>query len=239
MSDMIDAANSGDGSERAPGFFGKVMTHGDFVSRRLAPAPLAIWDAWLQACMQGSREQLGGDWLDIYLTSPIWRFALAPGVLDDHSWAGVLMPSVDRVGRHFPLTIAAAAPGGAAVMDCLASGQPWFDQLEALALSSLADGFVLDQFDAALLALAPLPEQDDAGRFGAAGYRTTLASLDALPAALPALTAAALRGQSVWWSDGSAAVEPTLLMCRGLPAPASFAGMLAGTWAQSGWAALA
>jgi type VI secretion system protein ImpM len=34
---------------------------------------------------------------------------------------------------------------------------------------------------------------------------------------------------------GSAQVEPSLLLCRGLPAPAAFAGMLAGTWSQTGW----
>src|SRR5436190_512470 len=97
-----------------PGFFGKVMTHGDFVSR----------------------------WLDTYLTSPIWRFVLAPGVCDNRAWAGVLMPSVDRVGRHFPLTIAAGATSDGAILDWVGSGKEWFDQLEDLALSSLADGFV-------------------------------------------------------------------------------------------------
>ncbi|MES2259270.1 MAG: type VI secretion system-associated protein TagF [Pseudomonadota bacterium] len=223
-----------DEPDLAPGFFGKVTSHGDFVSRRLAPGPLAVWDAWLQAAMQGSRDALGPRWLETYLTSPIWRFALAPGVCDNNAWAGVLMPSVDRVGRHFPLTIIAGAPGGGALFDWLANGKPWFDQLENLALSSLDEGFMLDRFDSQLQAMPPLSDAA-AGQAGPAGFRLPIPSIDALGGQMPQLAAAALRGQSLWWTDGSAQVEPCVLLCRGLPAPAAYAGMLAGTWAQAGW----
>jgi type VI secretion system protein ImpM len=218
-----------------PGFFGKVMTHGDFVSRRLPPALLGIWDAWLQAGMQGSREKLGAGWLETYLTSPIWRFVLAPGVCDHHAWAGVLMPSVDRVGRHFPLTIAAGAASDGAILEWVGGGKAWFDQLENLALSSLSEGFVLDHFDAALQAMAPLPDRDSGLRPGPSGCRVELASVDAVSSQLGLIAAAALRGHSTWWTDGSADVAPSLLMCRGLPAPAAFGGMLAGNWEQTGW----
>lgn len=221
--------------DTAPGFFGKVTTHGDFVSRRLAPTLLGVWDAWLQAGMQSSREQLGARWLETYLTSPLWRFVLAPGVCDQHAWAGVLMPSVDRVNRHFPLTLAAGAVGGGAMMDWVADGADWFAQLEDLALSSLSEGFVLEQFDAALQAMAPLPDAASGVDTGNAGSRIALASLDAVTALLPQIATAALRGHSLWWTDGSAEVEPSLLMCRGLPAPATFSALLAGNWQQSGW----
>lgn len=97
----------------ALGFYGKVATHGDFVSRRLPRSFLDPWDHWLQDCLRYSQEQLGADWLDVYLTSPVWRFALAPGVCGDGAWTGVLIPGVDRVGRYFPLTVAAPLPRGA------------------------------------------------------------------------------------------------------------------------------
>ncbi len=216
------------------GFFGKVTTHGDFVSRRLPPALVGLWDAWLQAGLQASRELLGERWLDVYLTSPIWRFALAPGVCDEHAWGGVLMPSVDRVGRHFPLTIAAGASGGAALLDWLSCGQAWYEQAEALALSTLQEGFVLDRFDAAVQALAPLPDAPLAGRLGTADWRLELSSFDALAGLAPQVSAAALRGHSLWWTEGSARVAPSLLMCRGLPAPDVFGGMLAGMWPEAG-----
>lgn len=216
------------------GFFGKVTSHGDFVSRRLPPALVGLWDAWLQAGLQASRELLGERWLEVYLTSPIWRFALAPGACDEHAWGGVLMPSVDRVGRHFPLTIAAGAPGGAAMLDWLGCGQAWYEQAEALALSTLQEGFVLDRFDAAVQALAPLPDAPLAGRLGAADWRLELSSFDALAGLAPQVSAAALRGHSLWWTEGSAQVAPSLLMCRGLPTPAAFGGMLAGIWPETG-----
>ena len=60
------------------GFFGKLPSHGDFVRRRVADDFVAGWDAWLQSCLAQSRETLGDEWLDTYLTSPVWRFALAP-----------------------------------------------------------------------------------------------------------------------------------------------------------------
>ncbi|MBA5638458.1 type VI secretion system-associated protein TagF [Duganella sp. LX20W] len=216
------------------GFFGKVVSNGDFVSRRLPPALVGLWDAWLQAGLQASREQLGTRWLDVYLTSPVWRFALAPGACDDHAWAGVLMPSVDRVGRHFPLTIAAGAPGGAALLDWLTTGQDWYAQAEALALSTLQEGFVFERFDNAVQALAPLPDAPLAGQLagaqGSAAWRLDVASFDALAALAPQIAAAALRGHSLWWTEGSAEVAPSLLMCRGLPSPEQFGGMLAGIW---------
>lgn len=214
--------------EAGVGLFGKLTSHGDFVSRRLAPSFVASWDAWLQACLLGSRTALGQGWLDIYLTSPIWRFALAPGVCDHQAWAGVLMPSVDRVGRHFPLTLAAASAGGLPLRSWLEEQGGWFEQLEDLALSSLAERFDFDRFDAALQACTPLDAAPSVAASGALGVRVALEGVAAVGDACAALEAAALQGQSLWWTDGSDRVEPCVLLLRGLPAPAAFTRMLAG-----------
>ena len=88
------------------GFYGKLPARGDFVSRRLPRSFVEPWDAWLQQGFASSRDHLGDGWLEAYLTSPIWRFVLAPGVCGPAGVAGVVMPSVDSVGRYFPLTIA-------------------------------------------------------------------------------------------------------------------------------------
>ena len=92
--------------EGVPGWYGKIPYLGDFASRRLSQQFILEWDNWLQHSMTASRTMLGPDWLDTYLMSPIWRFVLLPGVIGESVWAGLLMPSVDKVGRHFPLTIA-------------------------------------------------------------------------------------------------------------------------------------
>ena len=138
----------------APGFFGKIPGNGDFVARRLPRAFTDPWDAWLQAGIADSQTRLGDAWLPVYLNSPIWRFALGAGVCGPQSWYGVMMPSVDRVSRCFPFTIAAGAGGGA--MASGAGGVPsaaWYAELEALALSALGAGFSLPGCDAALAAL--------------------------------------------------------------------------------------
>ncbi len=163
----------------APGYFGKVASHGDFVARRLPPDFIAAWDLWLQAGMRHSREQLAERWLEIYLNSPIWHFALGAGVCGRAAMAGVFMPSVDRVGRYFPLTLAACAleeEGDAP------RGGAWYQRLEELALASLAPGHALGMLDHALAALGADVPPPCAPAPGRALFWTTAAS--ASPAGL-------------------------------------------------------
>jgi type VI secretion system protein ImpM len=206
------------------GFYGKVSTHGDFVNRRLPPAIIGQWDDWLQRCLQASRQQLGNQWLTHYLSSPLWRFALAPGVLGEEGWGGVMMPSVDRVGRHFPLLLAAA--GAPPLLDWYHLHADWYDALDALARSSLDPAFTLAAFEA-----APLPLLMTAARPEA---QQCLPLADDMHAAV---ASAALQGHSLWWSEGSPSVQPSMLVCRGLPAPESFTAMLDGRWSVAGWGA--
>jgi type VI secretion system protein ImpM len=133
----------------APGYYGKVVTHGDFVQRRLSADFVADWDHWLQAGLANSRLALGEQWRDTYLNCPMWRFALGPGLCGANGMAGVLLPGVDRVGRYFPLTLAAsvrAVPESA-----------WYAALEGMALDSVEPGFSLAALDAALVRLGPAP----------------------------------------------------------------------------------
>ena len=83
------------------------------LSRRMCRARCSTpLENWLQGGMAASREKLGRSWEGAYLVQPIWSFwigSLVTGV----DCAGALVPSVDRVGRHFPLAIFAhAQPGG-------------------------------------------------------------------------------------------------------------------------------
>ncbi len=127
------------------GWFGKLPALGDFASRRLPQEFIQPWDSWLQQVVAGSQTILGERWLDTYLTSHIWRFVLAEDCLDSHAWAGILVPSVDRVGRYFPLCIAAEL-----TPDGVTSG--WFEALEDCARLALGSVEV-DTFDAALMAI--------------------------------------------------------------------------------------
>ena len=57
-----------------------------------------------------SRDALGEGWLETYLTAPVWRFALAAGCCGPAA-AGIWLPSVDRVGRYYPLRAGVPARG--------------------------------------------------------------------------------------------------------------------------------
>ena len=120
------------------GWFGKLPSLGDFVSRRLPTNFVEPWDTWLQEAITASRTQLGEQWQEIYLTSPIWRFVLMPGIYGNtEMWTGVLMPSVDKVGRHFPLTIATPVKPHPGMMQSVVAAQAWYAELEQVALASL------------------------------------------------------------------------------------------------------
>lgn len=194
----------------APGFHGKVPTLGDFLSRRLPPGFATPWDEWLQRLVQASRARLGPDWLAAWLEAPVWHFVLGAGIAGPARAYGVLIPSVDRVGRHFPFTILGLARAGGAALP------PWTLRAEALALSALDDGFDPVQLEADLSALgAP----DDPAPRSAAD-----------PGEWPAeaAIAALMPGETLWWCRESARVPATLLRCRGLPDAAAAAGLIAG-----------
>jgi type VI secretion system protein ImpM len=228
-----------------PGFFGKVTSHGDFVGRRLAPSFQQGWDDWLQAGMQQARQKLAERWAPTYLSSPIWRFALARGVCGESAWVGMMMPSVDRVGRHFPLTVAACIDGQESLLDCASLHDEWFQDLEELALSSLAEGFSLDDFDTALCNLGP-PGHSEASAVAGPAEVGTVIALDAAQelhaqlstpsvALMKAVAGAALQQHSLWWTDGSPQIAPCMLVCSGLPVPGAYVALLEGKWQENGW----
>lgn len=232
-------------SRTTPGFYGKIPNIGDFISRRLPSHFVRPWDEWLQTAIARSREQLDEEWLDTYLTSPIWRFVLSPGTCGTEACAGILMPSVDRVGRYFPLTLAALIQRKELLPRLFFIGSEWFCKLESLALSVLEDEFDLEQFDRDLqghILETFLPpdeafgfeqQQNQAGgqaetqkipqdRVEAGNAGEAFVSLDACLKSKPR------PDYSLWCTSGSEMVRPSLLVFDGLPPPASFAEFLTG-----------
>jgi type VI secretion system protein ImpM len=118
-------------------YFGKLPQLGDFVSGSLPRAFVEPWDTFLRELLASTRETLGADWLDAYLNGPIWRFALGAGLAGPISVVGTLMPSVDRSGRYFPLTIASLTRNAQQP----AGDDDWFGKAETLSLEALEDGF--------------------------------------------------------------------------------------------------
>lgn len=231
------------------GYYGKVSTHGDFVNRGLPVSFIAPWDAWVQEAVITCQQQLGDDWLSCYLTSPIYRFVLAPGICGENSWLGIMMPSVDRVGRYYPLTITTMNRSNINPFFLLEQEVSWFTNVEALALSSLADNFSLELFNHELNLLKSevfinnceslsSPEQINKQASHHAWQQTievdqTISSL--LPCFLDNLLKQSCFAYSLWWTQGSERVDPSLLISEGLPPFNGVAAMFDGNWEKWGW----
>lgn len=119
------------------GAFGKLPSLGDFLRADMPPGFVDPWDAWLQRSMMTARNTLGTRWHDCYFSAPIWRFTLAHGLAGRLPVLGILMASVDRVGRHFPLTLMAQLPQGTSSVQAHLSADATFTRLEDLALEAL------------------------------------------------------------------------------------------------------
>jgi type VI secretion system protein ImpM len=135
------------------GLYGKLPSEGDFVTRRLPWEFTSVWDDWLQQGMQASRVALGAGWLELYLSAPIWRFHMAPGVCGPMGWRGLFFASVDRVGRYFPLTLACADAGGPSLASLGADADAWI-AVEDAALAGLSPTLPIGEFDRLVEALA-------------------------------------------------------------------------------------
>jgi type VI secretion system protein ImpM len=234
----------------APGFFGKIPSNGDFINRRVSRSFLEPWDDWLQKAVARSREQLDKDWLDTYLTSPIWRFVLSSGVCSDQPYAGVLMPSVDKVGRYFPLTITVAIPKGFNILQLPKDVNEWFDNAEQQALTALEEPFNLEEFDreveqldipvavTASSQLNPTGSAVSSHTSGRSMHTKIPASHDMVGPYVRLLhhyLTVLNKNYSIWWTSGSHKVQPCMLICSGLPPVDGFSAFLDGRWSLWGW----
>jgi type VI secretion system protein ImpM len=218
----------------ALGFYGKLPAHGDFIERRWSGSAVAGWDEWLQRALAISREQLGERWLDTYLTSPLWRFGLSAGCVDGNHWLGVLLPSVDSVGRYFPLVLGTELTAPCHLVATFLGAEVWFTELEQAALAALDQNLDAEQLAERLQALPALPLAPPAAN-GAGIY--SAAPLDqALPQLLEWQWRSATGAASLWRTQGSDAVRECLLMAAGMAPASGYAAMLDGDWRQWGWA---
>ncbi len=178
------------------GFFGKIPARGDFVRAGLPREFVTPWDDWLQRMLPASRDALGEAWLPAWMEAPVWRFRLRPGVCGPLAALGVLMPSVDRAGRHFPLTLARTAPS----LAVLGSGA-WLDAAEEIGFAALEQDITPEGLTERLEAAEPA------------------ALTDAVPLDLP-------EGACAWWTAGAPRVAAAAFATAVLPEGSRFAKML-------------
>jgi type VI secretion system protein ImpM len=226
------------------GIFGKIPQQSDFISHHLPETFTDYWHKWLQSCMSISQEQMGEDWLQKYIVSPIWHFAIMPGIAHEQAIVGVVIPSVDEIGRYFPLTI--AHTGDYDIWSAYLYGDEWYNTIEKVALLTLADNTTYSQLIGALETQS-LPEHAQLPSYSTQSsvqtykgnqlfFKTAEQSKDELALSLlPKIYQHRYGNHSLWWTNGSESFNACLAVSTNLPDPGQFAAMLDGNWQHWGW----
>lgn len=161
------------------GLFGKLPARGDFVRVELPGGFVQPWDAWLSAGIAAARASLAEDWQAAWFEAPVWCFALGAGACGPQPAGGVLLPSLDKVGRLFPLTIACV--GG------VPEDPEWFAGAEALGRNAVEHDADPAEVAAGLARLPPVPDGStlSGARFWTEGAPRVPPAAYAWPSLLP------------------------------------------------------
>lgn len=224
------------------GIFGKLPLHGDFVYRNLPNDCMQAWDEWLQKFVAGSQEQLRDDWLNIYLTSPVWRFGLSEGILDENSWLGIFMPSVDKVGRYFPISVLTQIPPSINLFEFMMLQNDWYASVEELLFQALDAELDVDELMTLVdevsvnynVAYRKISGIQQSSAVVSMEFEEQSPSI-VFPHLLDAFLANSLASYSVWTTPGSEIVEPCMTVLQGLPKIGNVAAMIDGQWAHWQW----
>jgi type VI secretion system protein ImpM len=199
---LTSAADAGFLRNAAIGFHGKIPARGDFVHAGLPRTFTDPWDEWMQRMVGASRSVLGQAWLPAWLEAAIWRFALTPGTCGPHAVIGLWMPSVDRIGRYFPLTLAAVARD-ADTPALTREGGGFLAAAERAGRDALQNDLAPDELAARLAAAA-------AAQPGGPGTNPSLCPLEG----------------GLWWTEGAPRVPAWVFVSRALPDENAFVAML-------------
>jgi type VI secretion system protein ImpM len=223
------------------GLFGKLPAKRDFVAANAPRRFLEVWEPWLQAGVATSKQILGPKWAGAYNRAPIWRYWLGADFCGEAT-IGVFMPSVDGVGRSFPLSLFAGEGESSLLPPELESNDAWFEAAEAILLDALDSAATLEDIaDRA----ASMPEPALQAR------ATEVGGLRELPdggivirgvdrqISLAFLAARrfghrrAFASQSFWWTIGGEGFPPVALSYVGLPPADRFVEMLTGAFGEA------
>lgn len=203
------------------GVLGKLPSKRDFVRHEMPSRLTSLLDPWLHDAMAALRTELGSDWTARFLNAPIWRFWLGAR-LAGGSCLGAVMPSVDGVGRYYPLVLAGTWDEMVPPPE-FETNDAWFEGAEAALLGALADDGSFESLTGNAAALPPpqfgLPIPDTG---------------EGLPAMFATLRHAQMRDVygtlSFWWAMPSETVGPIprAMVRQGMPRPSEYVTMIDG-----------
>ncbi len=204
------------------GAFGKMPTVGDFFRLNTPAGFVSVWDDWMQRSMLAAQTALGRQWDDHYMSSPIWRFCLAPTLAGAPKIIGVLMPSVDRVGRRFPLTLMAPFSSPGTIASDHFRAARLFERLEALALDALEDDMSREKLEQRLAEIPPLAAGCSPS-VSRTGHCITMTGSDVVADLAADRIADVCARPSIWSAMTGDAQR--LMLCDGLPEGPSAVGL--------------
>jgi type VI secretion system protein ImpM len=223
------------------GLYGKLPMKRDFISVATPQAFLERWEPWIQGGIAASRVALGAQWQDIFLRAPIWRFWLGEEICGRPAM-GSFMPSVDGVGRFFPLTAFACGEAGSAFPTPHSDPQAvWFAEVETMLLDALDEDAAYDRVLETLNNLpSPASTRPPAAeapiRELCSATWVTADTADSLDAAFASLLAERERRQQAagcfFWTIGGEDFPPAALFCTGLPDPNVLTTFLSGQFSH-------
>lgn len=228
------------------GYYGKIPSKGDFVTQSLPRSFVDPWDMWLRDALANSKMKLGDDWMECYLTTPLYQYVLSPGVCGNQIWLGVMMASVDSVGRYFPMTICKSFSDTSNPLILLESNSEWLEAAQTLLLSCLEDDFLLPDFEEQLSQL----DADDndstitlkktsMNRFQDSAWNFPVHEKERLGVVYPELVNSMLTtfysSYSLWRTYGSDLISPGFVISEGLPPHDSITAFMDGQWEKWGW----
>jgi type VI secretion system protein ImpM len=216
------------------GIFGKLPQKRDFIAFGIPRAILEPFENWLQSAVAASKNELGRNWQDQYLVAPIWRFWGGKDIFGVDC-IGVIMPSVDQVGRFFPLSVIYYdESGNGLVPPVSAENDQWFTDLEERLLHTLDEE---DDIEARLLTeglAAPEEEVENSQRVGKSFDKGRIWREYGMPVSelLANISQsdyrAACEGRSFWWTNGGRSFGSIVYSQQGLPDPYFFTSMITG-----------
>jgi type VI secretion system protein ImpM len=228
------------------GLFGKLPAKRDFIGANASRRFLEVWEPWLQSGVAMSRQMLGDAWIEAYNRAPIWRYWLGADLCGEAT-IGAFMPSVDGVGRAFPLAIFVGEGEASLPPPELDENGAWFEAAEAVLLEALEPGATLEAIAEKVMGLPPpslesRTTKDDGLTELADGAVLARDIGDEVSAAFLAARRfgrrRAFASQSFWWTIGGEGFPSLALSEVGLPPATRFADMLTGDFSHGAAVAL-
>jgi type VI secretion system protein ImpM len=234
-------------------YYGKLPSHGDFISQQAPRAFTEVWDNWLQNIMLAGRKQFSEDWVANFMTMKSYRFILSSGVAGEVIWCGILFPSRDKSGRLFPFTVCVPLSAKETTpIDLFSSHHEWLEKLDQLTMNCFRPDFDTDKFRQYQQYLASLAEErphhitqsnhytckDGSSASQQSTFAWHSARLQHAPtqevinnALLNTLLNEYCHAHSIWWTKDN----NDFMLCQGLPAIELTPALVDGQWAKWGW----